>query len=72
VDKSGLLASVPLDFIHSDWKNRNALEKKILFFVLSIEDEFQNDRSRSSLWDQIRKNLQRWHEHFTPPDKQLT
>jgi hypothetical protein len=65
------LQNCKLSLIHNDWKKRNALEKKILFFVLSIEDEFQNDRARSSLWDQIRKNLQRWHEHFTPPDKQL-
>lgn len=63
------LQNCKLNLIHSDWKNRNALEKKIIFFVLSMEDDFPDDRSRSSLWDLIRKNLQLWHEHFTPTDK---
>jgi len=63
------LQNCKLNLIHSDWKNRNALEKKIIFFVLSMEDEFPDDRSRSSLWDLIRKNLQQWHDHFTHTDK---
>lgn len=68
------LKACNLKIIHSDWKNRNQLEKKALFLLLTDECESADnydERLSAPLWGRIRKNIQTWHKHFRKSDKEL-
>lgn len=53
-----------LNLIHSEWKNRNLLEKKLIFFILSENTDFDSEQAKKTLWDLIRKAINLWNEHF--------
>lgn len=69
VGESPTIKSCNLNFFHCDWKNRNILERRLIFFVLSNECDFDNERAKKSVWDLIRKNMTIWQTHFSKRSK---
>lgn len=64
-----------LTIIHSDWKDRNVFEKKMLFFILTDCPDGQENcldkKHGSFLWNKIRKHTHTWLDHFTEEDKTM-
>lgn len=69
VGESPTIKSCNLNFFHCDWKNRNILERRLIFFVLSNECDFDIERAKKSVWDLIRKNMSLWQTHFSKKSK---
>lgn len=54
--------------IHSNWHSPSNFERKVIFFVVSLPNEFENNNKRKSqLWKAIIKDLPRWAKEI--PDK---
>ena len=67
----GNIINCKLNIIHCNWTKPNELEKKIVFFTITDEDEYNTNEAMKTLWDRIRKNIHCWYEHFQEPDKDL-
>ncbi|CAC5362443.1 SAMD9 [Mytilus coruscus] len=49
-----------LQIIHSNWRNGNELEKRMLFLILCNENDYEDKKSHDGLWDKIRNNVHCW------------
>lgn len=58
-----------LRIFHSNWKKRNILEKRLIFFILSENGEFDTTPAKKTVWELIRSNMKVWHSLFSSKSK---
>lgn len=58
--------SCQMRIIYGSWTNMNELEKKFVFFLICLDDEFTDKNQQNGLWKQINKNFDLWFELLSP------